>query len=466
MTQSNASGNATMTPTLEVKRMISRQSLTSQRLRAVALLIVGLAAAGQAGPARAYTYMEAAYGSPMIGLTSRAVGMGGAITAMPDGSFSLVSNPAMMANEERRVADVTFRGIRYDETRFVPLFDTFDSYVKETAVAENPKSYYGLNGGILWRPLKQRTNLVLSGGFFERYNNQFNFVDERRNGDGRDAANRDKVYATQFINSGRAIYSASAGLAYKEKVLSMGVGVHYYFGDLSFSNKTAIGPGARPSSAPANTPDVSLSRHLDAVGATFGVGADVTNRLTVAASYDLPVKFNVDYVKTALADTAIGHTKMDYPGRLAVGLSFRPRNVLGTTFTLDVARTFWEDLKDPLLMGTSPIATVGGVKVITVGTLRNANEYRAGLEHVFYNNLPARFGFFYREAYAAREVDQAGISFGTGYNYANFDLGFAAEVSKRSSRQTSVTPRATNDPKTDRVQDSFLRAVLDVRYHF
>ena len=63
-------------------------------------------------------------------------------------------------------------------------------------------------------------------------------------------------------------------------------------------------------------------------------------------------------------------------------------------------------------------------------------------------------------------MDQAGISFGTGYNYANFDLGFAAEVSKRSSRQTSVTPRATNDPKTDRVQDSFLRAVLDVRYHF
>src|SRR5207247_1649028 len=81
-------------------------------------------------PAAAYTYLETAYGTPMIGLSSRGIGMGGAVTAMPDGSFSLVQNPAMLAGEERRVADLTLRGIRYDETRFVPLFDTFDSFVK------------------------------------------------------------------------------------------------------------------------------------------------------------------------------------------------------------------------------------------------------------------------------------------------------------------------------------------------
>lgn len=55
----------------------------------------------------------------------------------------------MMANEERRVADVTFRGIRYDETRFVPLFEMFDSgTLKENRRGGRSESYYGLNGGI------------------------------------------------------------------------------------------------------------------------------------------------------------------------------------------------------------------------------------------------------------------------------------------------------------------------------
>lgn len=430
--------------------MISRTRL------ALALLLSLVAMAG-AVPARAYTYLESAYGTPLTGLSSRGLGMGGAVTAMADGSFSLVQNPAMLASEERRVADLTLRGIRYDETRFVPLFDTFDSFVKETAVAENPKTYFGLNGGLVWRPTNLGGKFAVAGGFFERYNHQFDFVDERRNGDGRDAANRDKVYATQFISSDRAIYSASAGVAYKEQVLSMGATIHYYFGDLSFSNTTVAGPATRPSGAPANTPNVALDRDMSAVGATFGVAAELSPRVTLAASYQLPVKFDADWRRMTVADTTIGNDNVDYPGRLAVGVAFRPRNVLGTTFTLDVARTFWEDLEDPILAATP---------VVTLPALRNTYEFRFGLEHIFYNNLPARFGFFYREAYAADEVDDAGLSFGTGWQYSNFDLGFSADISKRNSRQKSITPRATNDPKDDRVQDSLLRGVIDVRYHF
>src|SRR6185295_3072142 len=142
---------------------------------------------------------------------------------------------------------------------------------------------------------------------------------------------------------------------------------------------------------------------------------------------------------------------------LALGVAYRPRNSLRTTFSLDVARTYWEDLEDPILKANPLIA---------LPDLRNTYEYRFGLEHIFYNDLPARIGFYYREAYAADEVDDAGIAFGSGYRFEKFDVGIAADVSKRNSRQNAITPRQTADPKQDRVQDSLLKGSIDVRWHF
>jgi long-subunit fatty acid transport protein len=385
--------------------------------------------------------------------------LAGALTAVPDGSFSLVQNPAMLGGEASRVADLTLRGVRYDETRFVPLFDTFDSFVKETAVAENPETYSGVNGGVVFYPMKDNNRLALSGGFFERYNMEYNFVDERRFAVGTDTERRDKVQAIQTIQSERAIYSASGGVSYREKVLSVGASLHYYFGDLKFSNSTVPGPvGTSPADGPRRD---FLSRYMTGVGATFGVAAEISDRVTVAASYNLPVTFDVDWRRetrnVSAGDTTSGNADVKYPGRLAIGVAYRPRNSLRTTFSMDVARTYWEDLEDPILE-ENPL--------IVLPDMRNTYEYRFGLEHIFYNDLPARIGFYYREAYAADEVDDAGISFGTGYRFEKFDVGIAADVSKRNSRQDAITPRTGLYPKQDRVQDSILRGAIDVRWRF
>jgi long-subunit fatty acid transport protein len=175
-----------------------------------------------------------------------------------------------------------------------------------------------------------------------------------------------------------------------------------------------------------------------------------------AAAYNIPVSFDVDWrteaaVGSQPATTDAGSSDADYPGRLALGLAYHPRNPLRTTFTLDVARTFWEDLEDSLA---------------SIPQIRNAYEFRFGLEHIFYNDLPARIGFFYREAYAMEDVDEAGLSFGAGYRFESFDFGIGADVSKRNSRQDGLAPRNSTDPQIDRVQDSLLRGVIDVRYHF
>jgi hypothetical protein len=48
----------------------------------------------------------------------------------------------------------------------------------------------------------------------------------------------------------------------------------------------------------------------------------------------------------------------------------------------------------------------------------------------------------------------------------SWDVGFGMDVMKRNSRQAAITPRTGDDPRTDRVTDSLLRGVVDVRYRF
>ncbi|MBI5838095.1 MAG: hypothetical protein HZB25_12730 [Candidatus Eisenbacteria bacterium] len=394
-------------------------------------------------------------------------GLGGATTAIYDGSFSLTSNPAMLGWAEGSAVEATMRVARYDETRFVPLFDSFDQYLKETAVAENPSTYTGLNGGVVWKPAKS-SPLTLAGGFFERYNFQYNFVDERRNGTGTDRERRDKLMGTQYITSNRALYSASGGAAYRFERFSAGATVHYYFGNLSLENRVVPGPVARAGGLDGPTVK-SFSRDVSGVGATLGFAAEVDPRVTLAASYEFPVKLGTDW-RTEIADSAthvntsaVGHADTRYPGRWALGLAYRPRNTLRTVFSVDAVRTLWKDVStgDSVRAASPALATV-----LPLAALRDTWEIRFGLEHTFYNNLPTRFGLFYRQAYAADEVDVAGISAGTGYKFDKFDVGIGAEVSKRNSRQAAITPRGSGDSKTDRVQDSMLRGVIDVRYHF
>lgn len=424
--------------------------------KAGGLLVAALALAGLLPRAsQAYSYLETTYGTPLHGLSARALGMGGATTAVSDGSYSLVGNPAMMSGEDQRMVDLSLRGVRYDETRYVPLYDSFDAYVKDTAVAENPDSYSNLSGGLLYKPTGGLSHLALAAGIYERYNFDFDFVEERRWAQGTDTVRRDLLRATQIVRSTSSVYSASAGASYKEHVLSLGVGVHYYFGSIGFSNVTVPGPVA--SGANDGPLKDGLSRDLSGLGATFGMAADLSERVTVAAAYELPVDFDVDWRRNAMADTTIGTGNTRYPGILSLGLAFRPRNNPRTIFAVDAVRTFWEDLDDDILTDNP---------VFKSTSVRNTWAFHAGVEHLFYNNLPARFGFSYRESYAADEVDEAGLAMGTGYRMDNWNLGLGVDIMKRNSRQTAIGLRTGSDPKTDNVQDSLVRAVLDVRYRF
>ena len=74
---------------------LPEENLMRVSFRSRALAGFVLAALAAAGPASAYTYLESAWGTPVSAQSARGLAMGGATVAVPDGSYSLLSNPAM-----------------------------------------------------------------------------------------------------------------------------------------------------------------------------------------------------------------------------------------------------------------------------------------------------------------------------------------------------------------------------------
>ena len=97
-------------------------------------------------PAFGVPQIMSPYGDQMTWRTAEVNGMGGTGVALYRGGISAVFNPAFLTEAEAtRVA----AGLALDqehEDRFLPLFDGFDNYVTDAAIASNRFHYW--QGGL------------------------------------------------------------------------------------------------------------------------------------------------------------------------------------------------------------------------------------------------------------------------------------------------------------------------------
>jgi len=127
----------------------------------VALLVAAI------GPAAADPALHTRYGDPATSLSAEIDAMAGTGTALYRGGFSNVLNPAMLAAgpDETRV-DGALSLSQAHEDRFIPLFDTFNSWVTDTAIATNRHHYFGTGFGVArrlpvaWRPVTAALSLT------------------------------------------------------------------------------------------------------------------------------------------------------------------------------------------------------------------------------------------------------------------------------------------------------------------
>jgi hypothetical protein len=410
-------------------------------------MAIAIALALAAGTAHGASFLDRPWGTPEAGLSARSRAMGGAGVASANGVYSLADNPAALVLAADSRASVVGGVMRASENRFVPLFDTFDSYVDEAAIAVNDHAYASLTGGVAWDPRRWR-GVRFAAGVLDRLDPRYDYYDERRT-----TATTDVVVSERFIRTRGVLRSASFGAALPlDFGPGIGVAFHRWFGTIE--DRDALVPRATTVSGRVT----ELSRRISGHSFSLGAAWRASERLDVGVSYETAPRLHEDYALVrddSVLSPPESNVDARLPSRLLLGVAYRPRNAFRTTFALDAVYTPWSDLKDPLLPDAAFLDTW---------------DIRVGLEHIYYNALPGRIGFRYARAYALREADRAAFTFGIGHRVGRVAIDLTGELGKRVSRQAPLWPRDEQGPAVgtgrDRVEDTLLRVFVGAEMGF
>lgn len=435
-------------------------------LRSAALLAL-LASLTMVPSAAALTALDSDYGTPQEGASARSLAMGQVGVSLFHGSSSAVQNPALLGSFQGKALLDLQIGIREsNENRYVPLFDTFDNFVTETAYALNRDSYASGHGGVVWHLPGERQG-ALTVGIFERYDADFDYEEEIRKST-TDEPRDELEQLNQVTVDGRL---RSWSIAYGREVLPsvhVGLAAHRYFGDIERSRAEVPVDGD-----PTRT---RLERELSGWG--FGVGAhvrgferldvgvSVESSVTLSGTHTLGQSTGGDFEPLAGAP-APGDYELEYPKSVALGLSYHPRNDLRTVFSVEARRRFWEDLDDEFADAQAELdGSEGGADL----GLRNTWDFRTGVEHIFYNGMPARFGFRFVENYSDRDSERVVFSLGTGYVFDGMMIDLTGVYTRQTSRQEFLFDEGAsgipNPSLTPKVEDSVIQFVLGISREF
>jgi opacity protein-like surface antigen len=431
-------------------------------LLALSLLILAVP------PATATTFVDSVYGTPSDAANGRSAAMGSVGVSLLQGSSALVQNPALLAlhgaEQGRWLFDASANLTQANENTFIPLYDTFGDFTGESAIAINRNTYGGAEGGLVFSVDPQR-RVSVAAGIFERYDVDYDYFEEVRT-----TANTDEILQFNDITHDGRLRSASAGLgaAVHEK-LRLGAAVHYFFGELDFERREAQISG----DPMVNT----VLRDLDGWGWSVGASIDPIERVSLGVNYEGKAALSGEHTSRFTAQgitvadpeaAADGDYDLDYPAALTFGITYRPRHELTTTFSAEACRRWWSELEDGYAdarPGSAAKALVGDASA----NYRDTWDFRLGVEHVFYNGMPVRFGFRYLENYADAESDRAIFSAGIGHDVGGYRLDVTGQFHHQMFRRGFLFSRddqSTQEQATTRVEDTVIRLVVGVERAF
>jgi hypothetical protein len=426
---------------------MSERNLHPRHLGVLTALVLWSCAAG----AGAVPQIESGYGGQNAFLLPEISAMGGTGVTLYRGGMSGLLNPAMLAGERGLRLDFGSSLDHQDEDRFQPLYDTFDSYVTDIAIASNRHDHFGAGFALADRVLDGVNPLVLSLSLADRYDFGYAFEEEVRDPDG-GSTPRDQILEDRLYEAKGTLRDLTLGAATDVMPgYSLGLAVNYAFGSRDeIWNRRYY-----------DTPDSSYVRRVQwdpsGVNLTAGLRVQVSPRLEIGAAYETPLTANgdlhTDYNDSLATD---GSAEVRYPGEYRVGLALRPRNNPRTIVAAEVAYREWSKLEDDRAPGRED--------------LEDVLDVRLGVEHTFVNAMRMMFGFRHYDSYLDREVGTsvftAGVHapVGAGAFVVSFEL---SKLTARDQRHVFPYPDGVDgfgNPivggATARVEDTRLRAGL------
>lgn len=442
----------------------------TNKMAAVLLSCLGLVAVlGAAGPVVAGPQIMSAYGDQLPWYGAEINAMGGTGAALYRGGFSALINPAFLTVEESFQVDAGFSLDQAAEDRFQPLFDSFENYVTDAAIASNRQHYWQTGFAVAGRVRHaDRFPVSLGISLTDRYPFDYKFEEELRNPYlHNDPSQRDKVLERRIheVTGTLRQLSFGAGVDLHDRI-SAGVAVNYAFGIRK--ENTSM----RDEFIGLNEDDTSFSNQSEydmaGVNWTVGLRGKVNERVEIGLAWETQLTADGGFSTSnhsAITDSTImtnydGHYR--YPNVYRAGLTFMPRTDPRTTFSLEVEYKPFSEMVDTEYPGYD-----------NPQNLEDVTDVKVGLEHVFYNGMPLRFGFRFIDSYADWEASASVFSAGVGMPVAGGLVSASMELSKVTSIQDHIfeypgdgdDSAYLTDPQA-RVEDTRFRVGVGYKLNF
>lgn len=376
-----------------------------------------------------YENYELGLGKRVSHFDARSSAMGGTGTA---GGVNILDNMVNPANigflSEGLNLQFIFDVTQLEENRSMPMFNFFDSYVADATYASNTNFFTDIALGASYKMAFDDFSVTAAFDYRPFINFNAYYEEQVRNNEGSDLDNYPPIIAKNYLESEGDIYSFgfTAAFAYnrdQERYLRknvLGINVNMLSGDHFLERRIIWSEFSKELAVLNDVEEILIDQDYDGVSLTFGLKSEISERVTAGLMYMPSFSMNWENKQHNIKDD------FDYPSIVRLGVKYRPRNILKTSFHCDVEIVNWSDVSDHF---------------------DNSTNYYIGVEHVFPNTVPLRLGFNYVTSPSSSLTDIPSpiavptVTAGTGFKiYGDLFLDIAGEFSHRKYETMDLFP--------------------------
>jgi len=419
-----------------------------QTMRRATAAVTLVALLLMAGSAWGYTLAERLYGNEIAPADGRSLAMGGAGLASADGVRGMAMNPALVAKVEGLETGFSALFISAEESRNVPVHDSFDGVIVDNAYALNSALYDRYIGAIAYRPQNAGRWMPAIGVTYRpKLDMSYDYHVQYRDPDSQTEP-ADRIIEDYYLESDGGVNALTVSLG--QTVVDdvhVGLGIDFLRGSFDVTERWIHPQDSEIEDA------FSRSEYDDLSGTRMSLGLLVErfHRFDIACTYRSGYALEGDYeFNDALGDTTSGSFEYEYPSTFIIGLEYHPRNEILTAVSFDVEFSQWSEFEDDLRGDPD---------------FENTIVYRLGVEHGFYDDSYARFGFLYQPAYIDDGVTRTAFSAGLGLDILGVRVDMGGQIGVREYDIEDVRYDFVNEEFTSieaQVRETTTRATFTV----